>query len=152
MSKAIVIVTGNLGSDPDLQYTPTGSAVCKFSVATNDVIGSGENKKELTTWYRVTAWGKQAESAAKNLAKGRQVQVTGRQVQDKYTDRDGNERTSLEVNAYDITFVGSKGDDGGEGKGNDAPASSAPKAGATGGGKGGAKAKSPDIEDDEIPF
>jgi single-strand DNA-binding protein len=146
MSKAIVIVTGNLGGDPDLQYTPSGSAVCKFSIAVNDRIGSGENAKELTTWYRVAAWGKQGESAAKNLVKGRQVQVTGRLVQDTYTDKDGAARTSLEVNAFDITFVGAKPDaQNGGGGGGAKPASKTTKPASGKKGDG-------DIEDDEIPF
>lgn len=143
MSKAIVTIVGNLGRDPELSTTPSGTSICKFSVAVNDRIGSGDNAKELTTWYRVAAFGKQGESAAKNLVKGRQVQVTGRLVQDTYT-KDGVERTSLEVNAFDITFVGSKPDSEQAGGGS-APASGSKKS-------GGSKPAPGDIEDDEIPF
>jgi single-strand DNA-binding protein len=70
---------------------------------------SGETE-EHTIWFRVSAWGRQAELAAEYLAKGRQVYVEGRLRREEYTDREGVQRTSLEVNASDIQFLGQRGE------------------------------------------
>src|SRR5215831_4152997 len=112
MSFNKITILGNLGRDPELRYTPQGTAVCDFSMATTEKRrdSSGE-QQDLTTWFRVTFWGKQAEIASQYLAKGRQVYVEGRLSQREWTDRDGNKRTSLEVNGTDLHFVGSRGDD-----------------------------------------
>ncbi|MCI0389687.1 MAG: single-stranded DNA-binding protein [Acidobacteria bacterium] len=107
MSFNKITIVGYLGRDPELRYTPQGTAVCNISVATTEkrknVAGETE---EHTTWFRVTLWGRQAEVAAQYLAKGRQVYVEGRLRLEQYTDRDGNPRTSLEVNGTDIQFLG----------------------------------------------
>ena len=112
MSFNKITILGNLGRDPELRYTPQGTAVCDFFVATTEKRrdSSGE-QQDLTTWFRVTFWGKQAEVASQYLAKGRQVYVEGRLSQKEWTDRDGNKRMSLEVNGSELQFVGSKGDD-----------------------------------------
>src|SRR5215467_6927888 len=111
MSFNKITIVGYLGRDPELRYTPQGKALCKMSIATTerrkDVTGETE---EHTTWFRVTAWGRQAELAAEYLAKGRQVYVEGRLRLEEYTDREGNPRTSAEVNASDIHFLGQRGD------------------------------------------
>src|SRR5438034_11698708 len=79
MSFNKIIIVGNLGRDPELRYTPQGTAVCDFSVATNErrKDQSGEMKDE-TTWFKVTFWGRQAEVASQYLTKGRQVYIEGR--------------------------------------------------------------------------
>jgi single-strand DNA-binding protein len=109
MSFNKITIVGYLGRDPELRYTPQGMAVCNFSVATTEkrknVAGETE---EHTIWFRVTAWGRQAEVAAEYLAKGRQVYVEGRLRREEYTDREGIQRTSLEVNASDIHFLGQR--------------------------------------------
>jgi single-strand DNA-binding protein len=82
-----------------------------MSVATTEKRKNGRGEtEEHTLWFRVAAWGRQAEVAAEYLAKGRQVYVEGRLRLEEYTDRDGNPRTSLEVNASDIHFLGQRGD------------------------------------------
>lgn len=95
-----VIIVGHLGRDPELKYTPQGNAVCKFSVATTerrkDAAGEME---EITTWFRVTCWGQQAEFTEQNIRKGQQVYVEGRLRLETYTDREGQQRASLEVAA-----------------------------------------------------
>jgi single-strand DNA-binding protein len=113
MSFNKIIVVGNLGRDPELRYTPQGNAVCSFSLATNEKRRdkSGEFQ-DVTTWFRVTLWGNQAENASKYLAKGRPVYIEGRLRTEEWTDRDGNTRTSLEVNATEMQFLG--GRDSGE--------------------------------------
>jgi single-strand DNA-binding protein len=111
MSFNKITIVGYLGRDPELRYTPQGTAVCNFSVATTEKRknASGE-MEEHTIWFRVTAWGRQAEVAHEYLAKGRQVYVEGRLRLEQYTDREGNPRTSAEVNASDIHFLGQRGD------------------------------------------
>jgi single-strand DNA-binding protein len=95
MSFNKITIVGYLGRDPELRYTPQGTALCKMSIATTEkrknVAGETE---EHTTWFRVTAWGRQAELANEYLAKGRQVYVEGRFRLEEYTDREGQKRLS----------------------------------------------------------
>jgi single-strand DNA-binding protein len=108
MSFNKIIVIGNLGRDPELRYTPQGNAVCNFSVATSEKKRDKAGEmQEVTIWFRVTTWGKQAETASKYLTKGRPVYVEGRLRVDEWTDRDGKNRYTLEVNASDLHFIGS---------------------------------------------
>src|ERR687890_481089 len=111
MSYNKIHIIGNLGRDPELRYTPQGTAVCQFSVATNESRRdkSGE-QQDITTWFRVTAWGKQAENVSKYLSKGRRVYVEGRLHMEEWTDREGKARQTLEVNASDVQFLDSGGD------------------------------------------
>ena len=111
MSFNKIIVIGNLGRDPELRYTPQGNAVCNFSVATNEKRrDKGGDLQDMTTWFRITLWGKQAETASKYLTKGRPVYVEGRLRVEEWTDRDGKNRYTLEVNATDLQFLGSQSD------------------------------------------
>jgi len=107
-----IIIVGYLGRDPELRYTPDGTPVCDFSVATTErrKDKSGE-PQDITTWFRITAWRRLAEVADQYLAKGKQVYIEGRLTQREWTDRDGVTRYSLDVNATDIQFVGARGDD-----------------------------------------
>ena len=111
MSFNKIIIVGNLGRDPELRYTPQGVAVCDFSMATNERKRdkSGE-MQEVATWFRVTLWRNQAENAAKYLKKGSQVYIEGRLSLEEWTDRDGNTRQTLQVNASEMHFIGSRGD------------------------------------------
>jgi single-strand DNA-binding protein len=107
MSFNKIIVIGNLGRDPELRYTPQGNAVCNFSVATSEKKRDKAGEmQEVTTWFRVTTWNKQAENASKYLTKGRPVYVEGRLRIEEWTDRDGKNRYTLEVNATDLQFLG----------------------------------------------
>lgn len=105
-----ITIVGHLGRDPVLRYTPQGTAVCDFSVATTER-RSGGDSQDLTTWFKITLWGKQAEVANQYLSKGKQVYIEGRLRQAEYTDREGQKRTSLEVNATDIQFLGTRGEE-----------------------------------------
>ncbi|MBX3278788.1 MAG: single-stranded DNA-binding protein [Acidobacteria bacterium] len=107
-----ITIVGYLGRDPELRYTPSGTAVCDFSVATSERRrdATGESN-DITTWFRVSVWGKQAEFANQYLAKGRLVYIEGRLRQEEFTDREGNRRTSLQVNASDVQFLGPRPDD-----------------------------------------
>ncbi|MBP6820253.1 MAG: single-stranded DNA-binding protein [Acidobacteria bacterium] len=110
-----IVIVGYLGKDPEIRYLPDGTAVCSFSMATTErkKDKSGEYQ-DATIWFKINVWGKQAEAANQYLSKGRQAYIEGRLSQQEYTDRDGNRRTSLEVRATDVQFLGPRGDgDGG---------------------------------------
>jgi single-strand DNA-binding protein len=107
-----IIIVGHLGRDPEVRYTPQGTAVCNFSVATSErrKDKSGEYQ-DITTWFNVSLWGNRAETTSQYLSKGKLVYIEGRLTQREYQDRDGNTRTSLDVNASDLQFIGPRGDD-----------------------------------------
>lgn len=138
-----ILLFGHLGRDPELRYTPQGTPVCSFTMATNERRRdkSGEFQDQ-TTWFRVTLWGRQAETASQYLTKGRPVYIEGRLRIEEWTDRDGKQRYTLEVNATDMQFIGGRGDDAPAG----GPRPEAPEraAGAAGG--------HAEVEDDDIPF
>jgi single-strand DNA-binding protein len=149
-----ITIVGYLGRDPEIRYTPQGTPVCNFSVATTERRKDRAGEfQDVTTWFRVTVWGKPAESANQYLAKGRQVYVEGRLRQDEYTDRDGNKRTTLEVNATDVQFLGSRQDDaGGGGFSSNRPRTQSP-AGGPAGVDDSAPHQSPIVAaDDDVPF
>ncbi len=112
MSFNKITIIGNLGRDPELRYTPQGDAVCDFSVAVNDRKRdkSGEFQ-DVTTWFKVTFWRKQAENASKFLTKGRQVYVEGRLQVEEWTDRDGNNRQTLAIQGSELQFIGERSGD-----------------------------------------
>lgn len=106
MSFNKITVVGNLGRDPELRYTPQGNAVCNFSIATNEKKRDKAGEmQDVTTWFRVTLWGKQAENASKYLTKGSPVYIEGRLRVEEWTDRDGNNRYTLEVQGSDMQFL-----------------------------------------------
>ena len=112
MSFSKITIIGNLGKDPELRYTPQGDAVCDFSVAVNDRKRDKAGEwQDVTTWFRVTFWRKQAENASKYLTKGRQVYVEGRLQVEEWTDRDGNNRQTLAIQGSELQFLGERGTD-----------------------------------------
>lgn len=116
MSFNKITLIGNLGRDPELRYTPQGTAVCDFSVAVNDRKRDKAGEwQDVTTWFKITFWGKQAENASKYLTKGRQAYIEGRLQVEEWTDRDGNNRYTLAVQGSDIQFLGDgRGESAGE--------------------------------------
>jgi len=111
MSFNKIIIVGNLGRDPELRYTPQGVAVASFSMATNEKRRdkSGE-LQDITTWFKITLWRQQAENAAKYLTKGSPVYIEGRLRIEEWTDRESNNRYTLDVQATDMQFIGSRSD------------------------------------------
>ena len=110
-----IMVIGNLGSDPEMRYTPNGQAVTNFSVATNHRYNTADGEqREETEWFRISVFGRQAETCNQYLAKGRKVYVDGRLRSRTYQDRNGETRVSLEITAFDVRFLGTAGG-GGEG-------------------------------------
>ena len=146
MSFNKIILVGNLGRDPELRYTPDGTPVCSFSLATNEKRrdrATGENN-DVTTWFRVTLWRRQAEVASQYLTRGKPVYIEGRLRVEEYTDRDGKTRHSLEVTATDMQFIGAArgGDDAG---GWTTDKSGAPL-------RNMPAPSPPDLTDDDVPF
>ena len=137
-----IIIVGNLGRDPELRYTAQGTPVCSFSMATNERRKDRNGEmQDHTTWFRVTLWNRQAETASQYLQKGRQVYIEGRLRVEEYIDRDGKPRQSLEVTATDMQFIG--------GRGEEQFSERAASASASGGGQ----SEPPgDLSDDDIPF
>ena len=116
MSFNKIIVVGNLGRDPEMRYTPQGTPLCTFTLASNERRKSSTGEQQdITTWFRVKVWGKQAEAVSRYLAKGRSVYVEGRLHVEDWTDRDGKPRYTLEVNATDVHFIDSAARADGEG-------------------------------------
>ncbi len=110
MSFNKITIMGNLGKDPELRYTPQGDAVCNFSVAVSEKKRDKAGElQEITNWFRVTLWRKQAENASKYLTKGSPIYIEGRLSVDEWTDRDGKTRYTLEISATDMHFVGRGG-------------------------------------------
>jgi single-strand DNA-binding protein len=165
MSFNKITIVGYLGRDPELRYTPQGTALCKMSIATTEkrknVAGETE---EHTTWFRVTAWGRQAELANEYLAKGRQVYVEGRLRLEEYTDREGQKRFSAEVSATEIQFLGHRTDSPADDAVEEIVSANQPPAPATkpqgnsnnpkktSKGRRGSQEELVSIDDDEIPF
>lgn len=103
-----VILIGNLGRDPELRYTQSGSAVVNFNIATSENWtdkNSGE-RQERTEWHRIVVWGRTGEMCAKYLAKGRTVYVEGRLQTREWEDKEGIKRRTTEVNAQTVQFLG----------------------------------------------
>jgi single-strand DNA-binding protein len=135
-----IFIIGNLGRDPEMRFTPSGQAVTNFSVATNRQYTSsnGEKVKE-TVWFRISAWGRQAENCNQFLRRGSKVLIEGRLTADPetggprmWTRQDGQQAASFEVSALNVQFLSTRAED--EQFSQNA---------------GGAM---PDVEEDEIPF
>lgn len=105
-----VILVGNLGRDAELRYTGGGTPVANFSLATTEVFKDKEGqRREETEWHRVSLMGKQAESVAEYLRKGKQIYVEGRLRTRTWDDKEGNKRTTTEVIANRVVLLGSGG-------------------------------------------
>jgi single-strand DNA-binding protein len=137
VNKAILI--GNLGGDPELRSTPSGTPVATFTLATNESWTDREGQKqERTEWHRIVAWGKLAEICGQYLRKGRQVYIEGRLTTRSWEDRQGNQRKTTEIVANQMLMLG--GRPSGEGEGG--PPRETPEF----------AAETVKIEDDDLPF
>ncbi|HEY5983093.1 MAG TPA: single-stranded DNA-binding protein [Anaerolineales bacterium] len=123
-----LIIVGNVGRDPEMRYTPSGQAVTSFSVASNRryTSSNGEQVNE-TIWFRVSAWGKQAEICNQYLKKGSRVLIEGRLTPDKasggpriWQKQDGTSAASFEVTAQTVRFLTTRGENEAGGPGGDA--------------------------------
>jgi len=97
---------GRLTRDPELRYTPGGTGVCKFGIAINRTYRNQEgNNIEEVLFINVTTWGKQAENVSQFLKKGRRVAISGELRSNSWQDKEGNKRTSFEINARTVQFL-----------------------------------------------
>jgi single-strand DNA-binding protein len=131
-----VMLIGRLTKDPELRFTPQGTAVTDVSIAVNRVSRNADGtSREETCFVDVTVWGKQAESTAEYVKKGREIFIEGRLTLDRWEDKQsGQKRSKLKVVAERVQFLGGRRDDSGGGGGQDAPADDVP---AEGGDQGG---------------
>jgi single-strand DNA-binding protein len=129
-----VMIIGHLGRDPEMRYTPSGRPVTTFSVAVSRSWNSsdGERRSE-TEWFKVVAWGNLAEICKKYLIKGQQVYIEGRLQTRRWEDKEGQNRTSVEVVANEMTMLGERRD---RSQNNDDSLEEMP----------------PDLDEDEFPF
>jgi single-strand DNA-binding protein len=143
LNKAMLI--GRLGKDPEIRYTPDGSPVASFSLATSENwTDKSGTRQERTEWHNIVAWSRLADLSKRFLAKGRQVYVEGRIRTREWNDKDGNKRRTTEIIASQMVLLGSRP----EGmEANAAPPSPVQRAPEADQGIGDAS-----ITDDDIPF
>jgi single-strand DNA-binding protein len=104
-----ILLIGHLGRDPEIRYTPDGSPVASFSLATSENwTDKNGSRQEHTEWHNIVAWNRLADLSKRFLAKGRQVYVEGRLRNREWTDRDGNKRKTTEVVAMQMVLLGSR--------------------------------------------
>lgn len=128
-----IMVIGNLGTDPEMRFTPSGKQVTSFSIATNWTYTTSEGeRRQETEWFTVTTWGKQAETCNQFLAKGRRAYVEGRLRTRSWEGQDGQKRFNTEIVANRVIFLDRPGA---------APLPEEPE-------EGGAE----DIQPEELPF
>jgi len=131
MSVNKAILVGNLGKDPELRYTPTGTPVATFSLATSEKFKDRDGQpQERTEWHNIVAWRGLAEICDKYLHKGKQVYIEGKIQTRKYQDRDGVERYITEIIAGQMQMLGRNPESQHQGaQHQDQPAPQAPQAG-----------------------
>jgi single-strand DNA-binding protein len=172
-----VILIGNLGQEPELRYTGSGTAVCNMSLATNETYTNRDGEDvQNTEWHRIVAWGRLGEICNEYLDKGSQVYFEGKLQTRSWEDRDGNTRYTTEVKAQEMMFLDSNrqgGPGGGDGFNQDqgyqdedfdqrppqqpaGPPQQSDQGGQSGGSSGGSPSGGDDEEtfepDDELPF
>ena len=150
----VVILVGRLTRDAELKYTPSGFAICKFSIAVNRRRKQGDQWVDEAHFFDISLLGKRGESLAQYLTKGTQVAIQGELRQNRW-EQDGQSRSKVEVTANDIELLGGgRGGQGGrsEGGGASSPRFSQPNSfGGGNSGDGGNERSDMDFEDD-IPF
>ena len=137
-----VILIGNLGKDPELKMTPSGQALCRFSLATTENWKNQQGERQSKTeWHNIVVWGKQAETAEKYLRKGQQVMIEGRIQYREYQDQSGAKRTACDIRCDNFVMLGTMGEGGNKNSGatSSEPSEPPPRSGSNG-------------YDDDIPF
>lgn len=113
-----VMLIGNLGRDPEVRYTTSGTAVASFSLATTEKFKNKNGEwEEKTEWHNITLWGRLAEIAGEYLAKGKTVYIEGRLQTRKWQDRDGKDRYTTEIVGDKMQMLSARGEGGRQGGG-----------------------------------
>ena len=121
-----VILVGNLGQDPELRYTGSGTAVCNLRIATNESYKDANGEwVERTEWHSVVAWSRLAEICNEYLKKGSQAYFEGSLQTRSYEDRDGNTKYVTEIKAREMMILSGRGPGGDSFSGSPAPAKAA---------------------------
>lgn len=149
-----VILIGNLGSDPEVRYLESGSAVAKFSIATTESYTNKSGERvDNTEWHRIELWEGLAKVAEKYLKKGNQVYIEGRIRTDNWTDKEGQQRSGVTIRANSMTLLGGPAGAGGSDSNQSSGQSGAPRPAQT------PRADSPvppsmaaGNDDDDLPF
>ncbi len=143
-----VILIGNLGGDPTVRYTPQGTAVANFNIATTErFTNKAGEKEERTEWHRIVAWSKLAEICQQYLKKGKQVYIEGRLQTRQWEDQQGQKRQTTEIVANVMQMLGRAGDaPAGDFAGSSQEFSSSEPAPQT------ANAANTTADDDDLPF
>ncbi len=102
-----IMVIGNLGTDPEMRYTPNGNAVTSFRLATSRTYTAGGERREETEWFTIVAWNQLAELCNQYLTKGRRIYAEGRLKSDTWTGNDGQTRFRNEIVANQVLFLDS---------------------------------------------
>ncbi len=150
-----VILVGNLGKDPEVGYTQSGTALCKFSLATGEsYVNNAGERQDKTEWHNIVVWGKQGENVGKYLSKGRQVYIEGKiQTRSWDDEKTGQKKYMTEINAQRVVFLGGRSDGGGDGGRYDkGGGGQAQGGGSQGGGSQGGGVSGIGPDDDDIPF
>ena len=103
-----VFIIGRLVRDSALQYTTSGYAILNFSIASNRSVKKDDEWKDEVSYFQCALFGKRAESLAQYLIKGKQVAISGSLRQDRWTDKDGNNRNMVKINVDNVQFIGGK--------------------------------------------
>lgn len=144
---AFATISGRLGLEPELRFTNSGTPVINLSVANNRTVKTGEQKESIADWFKITVFGRDAETISQYAKKGSALAFNGRLQNEKYVDRDGQERTATVLIASSFEFMPS-------GKRSDEPPAEAPvnKKAEPPVNKKKATAKKKAEEDSDIPF
>jgi len=138
---------GNLTRDPELRVTASGLSICKLSIATNRVFQTKDGeKKEEVTYVDIDAFGRQAETISKHMAKGRSLLVEGRLKLESWETPQGDKRSKLGVVLENFQFTGGRGESGGSDSSSHIERDSPPPRSSS------PKPPVDDIEEDDVPF
>jgi single-strand DNA-binding protein len=147
------MLIGNLGKDPEMKYTPQGTAVTTFSMAVSRSRKSPDGQMiDETEWFRVVAWERLAETCNEFLRKGSKVYIEGRLQTRKWTAQDGQERQMVEVVANEMLLLDSRQQGGPQGGGGYSDERPAPVRQGGGGGYSNSANDDSDMDVDDIPF
>ncbi len=106
----LVVLGGNLVRDPELRYTPSGTAICEFTIANNETWMAGEEKKEKVNFINCLCWGRRGEVISEYFTKGKAIQVKGRLDFQSWENEAGEKRSTIKIKVEDFEFQGQKQD------------------------------------------